>query len=151
MENGLLISAYMVQAFLVAYVGVKIVGEEVGTKKLLLIAILLGFTIYFVRSLYEFFDLPFGIHSIILFFLIIIFFKVIVPLTWMKSFGGAMISFSLAALGGIIPFGISEFLGLTLELVIDSKLILAPFTLLESALLIVTAIILKVKNYQIYD
>ncbi len=57
---------FIFEGSLLAIVGAKVMGEQLGRKSILLISLIYGVSVLGIRSLYQFLKIPFGSHTLIL-------------------------------------------------------------------------------------
>lgn len=95
-----LIFFYLVESFLMVFCGFRLFKVQQRTHILIIISIIYGLAIYFVRGLYIYFNYPFGTHTLILALIFLLLVMTIGKINFSLSVGITLLSFCLMLIGG---------------------------------------------------
>jgi len=84
---------YIIQAALMGFVGMALIGVRLSWKQVLLIGLMQGIVVYLCRGLCAIFGLPFGTHSFISFLSLIVLFRLVLKMRWGIDFAAASLAF----------------------------------------------------------
>lgn len=135
------------QAWLIIYAAMALVNVKLSWKKGLIFALIYGVGIWGIRLIYNYFPVPFGVHTFIATAVIIVLFKLIVGnISWMKSIVGAVCIVILLFVGDfVILLPIMNYLNISVQELTTTAAIY--YSALAGNVMLIMGIILgKIKN-----
>ncbi|MDK2800172.1 MAG: hypothetical protein PWP27_2242 [Clostridiales bacterium] len=151
MISSKLLLAYLGEGLLMAYVGVGLLAIKLNYKKIFAIGIIYALSIYLVRSIYKIFNIPLGIHTIILLYILALLIKYIGKVGFLQSVIAMFLVEGLSVIGETmfaVPY--IMWLGIPFEDVFDTwYIVIAAY--LSYVPMIIMAILIKTTNFQLID
>jgi len=105
----------LVEAFLVVYVGLALMGTRISRKRYLAASVLFALFVYTVRGIYHILDIPLGSHTILLILLLAATLRFVGRVDWNIAAGASLAPAILVLAGStLLPFVMGK-MGLTIE------------------------------------
>lgn len=146
-----LLFAYLVQTFLMVYVGLGLFNIYLPRPRLGLCSVLLGVGAWFIRGVYRNLGIPFGTHTLILILIFILVIRFVGRQNWGIATGTALIAMTLVLIGSGISQLFVQFLGLTGEQVLESVWLHILIGYVESVFLVLMLVLNKVFGFTIVN
>ena len=106
---------YYIEGFCMIVSGVSIFNLPLRLKKINMISISHAFFTYLVRKIFYMYHIPFGTHSLIIWFALFIMIKYVLHLSWLQSMVCTLIGIGLLLFGeGVFLIPIMSFLGVNI-------------------------------------
>lgn len=115
-----LLFLYIVHGFLMAMTGLRLFGYRGNFKVFIGLGIIYGTTIWIVRGIYSYYNIPLGTHSIILTGFFSALTRIVGKVNWGTALGVALVGLSLAMLGGSMSVLLLQYLQLEVTEVLSN-------------------------------
>ena len=127
--------------------GVSIFNLPLNFKKISMSGFLHAFVTYFIRRLYTIYHIPFGTHSLIIWFILFLLIKYVLQFSWLQSIVTTLIGIGLLLFGeGVFLLPMMNFLGIDLTTVtqeVHSFILISLLAYIPMMLVIIFCYIVK--------
>lgn len=147
-----LVLYYIMEGALLGFVGMALIGVRLAPKKAVQVGILQGLIVYFVRGIYNIFDITPGSHVFVTMVCLVVVFRIITSKPWALCSVAALLAFItlLVSEGLMIPV-LLTFLGLTFEQVASSPWLHIAIGYCSNWLVIAVAVYLGVTKKSLFN
>lgn len=121
--------------------GSRLLAYKINLKLITLISLLYGYSIWIVRQLYTYLNIPYGSHSLVLMAILFLIIKIVGKIRWNISFWITLISFSLVMAGSIFSSFVVEFFNLEVDVILNTPWLYVIIGQVENSFLILFLII----------
>jgi len=143
----ILLFFYFGEAVLLVYVGLALFNTKLSWPRLLAVSGAYGLCIWIIRSIYMIYEIPFGSHTLILTFLLILIIRFIGKVDFGISVGAALTGMTLILLGSWFSDFVIQKLNLTWKQILNDLWLHVVFGYIEDVFLILMLVLNKMLGF----
>jgi hypothetical protein len=143
-DPWVLIFFYMIQSLLMVLAGLEFFNIKYKLKEIILPVLIFGFTIWLVRFLYVYCQIPFGSHTFVLFVLFCIILRLFFKTKVYIILTIALLDFILIMLGACAGGYIIHFIKIDMSITLNSTLLHILFGNTENIFLVMLFAVTKI-------